>query len=63
MISTWFFISYNNNIYYMKILKYMQKIYKKIVTALFQIYKNYIKKILLLILNFNENFINYFQQH
>ena len=47
----------------MKILKYMQKIYKKIVTALFQIYKNYIKKILLLILNFNENFINYFQQH
>ena len=48
MISTWFFITYNKNIYCIKILKYMQK---KAVIALFQIYDNYILKILLLILN------------
>lgn len=44
----------------MKILKYMQK---KSNTALFQICENYILKMLLLILNFNESFINHFQQH
>ena len=44
----------------MKILKYMQK---KSNTALFQICETYILKMLLLILNFNESFINHFQQH
>ena len=41
---------------------YTKKSFKKIVIALFQIYENYILKILLLILNFKESFINYFQQ-
>ena len=35
---------------------------KKIVSTSFQTYENYILKILLLILIFNESFINYFQQ-
>ena len=35
---------------------------KKLVSTSFQIYENYILKILLLILIFNESFINYFQQ-
>ena len=48
----------------MKILKYKQKnIFLKIVINLFQIYQNYILKMLLLKLNFNGIFINCFQQH
>ena len=39
----------------------MQKKFIKTIIALFQIYENYIFKILLLILNVNESFINYFQ--
>ena len=47
----------------MKILKYMQKqSIKKNGYCSFQIYGNYILKMLLLKLNFNESFINYFQQ-
>ena len=38
------------------------KIYaKKSIITLFQIYENYILKMLLLILYFNKSFINYFQ--
>ena len=40
MILTKFFISYNKNIYGMKILKYMKTSKKNPVIALFQIYEN-----------------------
>ena len=41
---------------------YTKKSLKKIIIALFQIYENYVLKILLLIIKFNVMFINYFQQ-
>ena len=47
---------YDNSKICTKILK------KKLVITSFQTYENYILKILLLILIFNESFINYFQQ-